>query len=276
MTHHCRHLPIACLLLVIAACGDTPSDPPSGGNGTTGNADTGKAEPGAEGTVGSASTTGGATLGDGSTTSEPAGSATTSDDPGSPPVLPTWILRDADGEPVPALVSPSCGQMASLEGPCPLQEIGDEHLDYNCVTVAVLYGREWNIAFALDDGSPTDCVRHFDSWDSPSTDDSAPGTYLEADCAGLVYSPAGGPASTIDVGGALYYGFGEAAELPCSGSVPISRYERFYDQDGPAHWACSNSMATGDCSLFGYPFVEATAEVYDLLDNPPYTLTLEY
>ena len=35
--------------------------------------------------------------------------------------------------------------------------------DYDCVTVAAMNGQPWNMPFALDAGSPTDCVRDFDA-----------------------------------------------------------------------------------------------------------------
>lgn len=177
-----------------------------------------------------------------------------SDDP--PPILPTWILRDADGVPFPALLSPACGHEDSVAGECPAPKIGDP-LPYNCVTINVYDDKIWNVSYRLSNGSAHDCHREFAS--AQSTDAI---TYLSPDCSGTEFLRAPGVGALRVIDDELFYATNE--ELEFFDCPTLSNY-----QSG----TCGAFTFGGSCSL--YEMIPVPAEALTLLPNPPYTLTLE-
>lgn len=221
---------------------DAEPDPDTDGESVTDTAGTGDE-------TGAAETDGGETSGD--------------DSPSQPPILPTWILRDADGNVVPALVSPSCGTDPSEAGPCPPGEPAGEY-PYNCVFISAYESQYWSVSYRLSNGSATGCYAPQSLSDValyPRSDDpDAPPS-----CGvGQAYHWSPGIESAKLLDGRLMYA---SAELE-----PVDDSNGFW-RGTPAN--CEGLGGVNSLPWY-YPLIDVPTAVTDVLDNPPYSVALEY
>lgn len=111
-------------------------------------------------------------------------------------------------------------------------------------------GRVWNVAFELETGSELRCHPTIDHHDFV-------GVHTGSDCAGPLHTLLQGAASITIDGDQLFYASGE--EVPS-------------DFGSSVEGASCDSFST---STRFYELMPAPEEVFGLLPNPPYALTLE-
>jgi hypothetical protein len=180
----------------------------------------------------------------------------------APPVGQRWVLRDADGDPVNAIVEPMC------DGPgadCAIPSIGQVGgIASKCARVIWLGDQYVNMAYALASGTPQDC--------NPSSPGLVSALYLDDSCAGQPYAGAGAGVQDAhrftrhvafwEDADALYYETADAAIAP----------QPYY------YWNNSGDTCLYDAFNNGLYF-RAWAPVPDwaitALAEPPYSLSWE-
>lgn len=237
----------------------------------------------ASGSTGGTSTSGAASSGSPSTTSGSAdassGSAVTSEtthhggggssgssesgttgDPGTPPAPSRWVLYDADGVAVDAVVAPFCVDVAQCNIPEPGSR-GD--VLPQCVRVIWHEGAFVDLPYGTSSGLLDDC-RRGPLWDA----EHPPGAFATATCAPPAYFPGGeGIGATYRwerkikafADGRFEY---ESADQPPMGLYPA------YSWLGSD---CVENYLLGG----GRPWLPVPDWAVELLPNPPYSLRWE-
>lgn len=180
--------------------------------------------------------------------------------PGSSSNVPrgTWVLRDADGDAVQAIVSPSdvppnygyVERFTSGEPPC--------------VWIGHLGSQRLEIAFELATGAPEPCVSYrYGAWRGGLFSDF----FSDAGCTMPVFPGALGgqrSAPVLSVGGTLYY----------VGGTPdaVAPAQYYLWQEGTS--TCSAITNTNGNNLWRWKPVPDS--VLNALPNPPYTMAIEY
>lgn len=161
-----------------------------------------------------------------------------------------WVLRDSADEPIEALIFASCSPGA-LCGPQFAEQA------YDCVNISY-YGQDYvNVLYQLATGSVGPCYAQTSSWD-----DLGFGYYLNSQCTGEQVATSTG--ARVFVAGTLYF----SDAMLDAGDVPSTYYLR----SGAQCLEVDNSTA----QLRFYPYREVPPSVLNLLDNPPYSVSIEY
>jgi hypothetical protein len=182
---------------------------------------------------------------------------------------PRWVLRDKDGNRVPALVEPRCGNGAQAEAFNRCNSIDPASLsNFPCVRVIDHDGSFINLQYDLASGKLDPCQGGtFNTLNA----DHLPAGYINDKCEGEQYVIKNGIPVALEeftVATELIYGLGDRWYM--SGNKCLEETARWVLD--PITKQCSGPIiAQAICPLRPVP-----DWVQDLLPNPPYTMAVEY
>jgi hypothetical protein len=175
---------------------------------------------------------------------------------------PRWILWDADGNAVSALISPLCEPSDS--GACGQPPDFFEPWSYNCVYVGALGNTTVSIKYDLSTGLIGECAK---------SQLSLGHIFADPDCTGQEYAAG----AWAGYGGrALFLRDSAIHYAQPSGVVQLDPAYGFYPTGLPDGDGLPTCAALPYGPQQAYPLVPLPEEIVNLLDNPPYTIELVY
>lgn len=175
---------------------------------------------------------------------------------GGPPVGQRWVLRDADGAAVNAVVEPTC----SGNGPdCVVNEIGAAAgLTPECARLVWLDDQFVDLKFDLLTGEAHDCSpRSANSWDF--------GIFADAACAGPFYTT---PVPSVETASM----FTRRPRYIEAEQTLYYQGEQGLEQNG---WYAGPDCVLVENDATQHPWVPVPQWAIDALPNPPYTFSWE-
>lgn len=165
-----------------------------------------------------------------------------------------WVLRDKDGNAVPAVFEPVCEGEKKEE--CKLS--ADEKT-YPCAFIHYFDGNALWVAYDLETGKPENCYRDLESWDYT-------GAYYDNEtCEGIPYAEATAPQKFINniikVDGKIYY-----IDTKKTGTLFQAAYYKSGDECFPLEGQANYELR---------PYEELPISMSNILVNAPYTITIE-
>lgn len=175
-------------------------------------------------------------------------------DMGLPTMLPKigrWALRDKDGALVEAMATPQLYPSTA--------KIDFGVYEFSCANISFWSTDYIGMAFELATGKPAPCYNNLQSWKD------AAGYFKDANCTQPVFfNLKGFPGISIQqVSGQFWYG-----------SANNASYIGALFAWNPDQKTCTEQAPLMNYAYFDYKAVPAW--VLDTMNNPPYTLTLEY
>lgn len=191
---------------------------------------------------------------------------------------PRWVLRDKDGQQVPALVEPRCGGSTHPAGCWPLDFASSD--TFPCVRVIDHARRYVNLDYDLATGQFAPCQSPQYGDIDKTFKDIGMGMYLTMDCTGAPYSSTNSvtlnyfrPEFTRSRGVAPAAGqWWYISEQDC-----IISDDYFSDPIPYSAWYPDSMKCLSNVSQAPVCLLKPVPQwAIDLLPNPPYTLAVEY
>jgi len=186
---------------------------------------------------------------------------------------PRWVLRDKDGNRMPAQVEPRCGHWSdsTSQEQCDPPEFGSSG-HFPCARVIFWEDRYVNLQYDLKSGTIGPCMSG-NLNGSESVRDLAPFGFNHVDdkCEGVLFR------ETLGGGNVTYDIYRDARDVfRAEGKDWYVSSEGCLDPGPCRQWRANTGECVEDFCARICPLKPVPSWIYELMPNPPYSMTVEY